>query len=58
MLRPIRNNKQYEDALTRIYSLLQKDTKCNSSESDELEVLSMLVKQYELQHYPVPKPKP
>jgi HTH-type transcriptional regulator/antitoxin HigA len=58
MLRPIRNNKQYEDALTRIYSLLQKDTKRNSSESDELEVLSMLVKQYELQHYPVPKPKP
>ena len=58
MLKPIKNNKQYDDALARIYSLLQKDLKLNSPESDELEVLSMLVKQYELQHFPVPKPKP
>lgn len=58
MLKPIKNSKQYEDALARVYSLLQKDLKLNSPESDALEVLSMLVKQYELQHFPVPKPKP
>ena len=58
MLKPIKNSKQYEDALAQVYSLLQKDLKLNSPESDELEVLSMLVKQYELQHFPVPKPKP
>lgn len=58
MLRPIKNNVQYEDALARIYDLIQKDIKENSSESDELEVLSILVKQYEQEHYPVPKPNP
>jgi HTH-type transcriptional regulator/antitoxin HigA len=58
MLRPIKNKKQYEESLARIYALLQKDIKANSMESDELEVLSILVKQYEQGHYPVPKPNP
>lgn len=58
MLKPIKNNKQYEESLSRIYALLQKNVKANSTESDELEVLSILVKQYEQEHYPVPKPKP
>jgi HTH-type transcriptional regulator / antitoxin HigA len=58
MLKPIKNNKQYEDSLSRIYLLLQKNIKANSPESDELEVLSILVKQYEQEHYPVPKPNP
>jgi HTH-type transcriptional regulator/antitoxin HigA len=58
MLKPIKNNKQYDGALARIYSLMQKDIKANSADSDELEVLSILVKQYEQGHYPVPKPRP
>jgi len=58
MLKPIKNNKQYEDALAQSYSLMQKDLKPNSNESDELEVLSILVKEYEQKHFPVPKPKP
>ncbi len=58
MLKPIKNNKSYEDALDRIYKLMQKDLKVNSKESDELEILSILVKEYENAHYPVPKPKP
>jgi HTH-type transcriptional regulator/antitoxin HigA len=58
MLKPIKNNKQYEDSLSRVYVLMQKNIKANSSDSDELEVLSILVKQYEQEHYPVPKPKP
>ena len=37
---------------------MQKNIKANSPESDELEVLSILVKQYEQEHYPVPKPNP
>jgi|GEM_PF-990973 HTH-type transcriptional regulator/antitoxin HigA len=43
MLKPIKNSKQYDEALARVYSLLQKDLKLNSPESDELEVLSLLV---------------
>jgi len=58
MLKPIKNNKQYEEALARTYSLTQKNIKPDSKESDELEILSMLIKEYENEHYPVPQPNP
>jgi HTH-type transcriptional regulator/antitoxin HigA len=58
MLRPIKNNAQYEDSLTRVYDLMQKNLKPESKESDELEVLSILIKKYEREHYFVPKPSP
>ncbi len=58
MLKPIKNDVQYEGALARIYELMQKELKPESKESDELEVLSILVKEYELDHYPMPKPSP
>lgn len=58
MLKPIKNNTQYEASLARIYSLLQKEIKPNTNESDELEILSILVKEYENKHYPVPAPNP
>jgi HTH-type transcriptional regulator / antitoxin HigA len=58
MLKPIKNSAQYEDALARVYDLMQKDLRPESKDSDELEVLSILVKEYELDHYPVPKPTP
>jgi HTH-type transcriptional regulator/antitoxin HigA len=58
MLKPIKNKSQYEDALVRVYDLMQKSLKPESKESDELEVLSILIKEYELEHYPVPKPSP
>jgi len=44
MIKPIKNNKQCDTALQRIYSSMQKDLKVNSSDSDELEILSVLVK--------------
>ncbi|GAA0535554.1 helix-turn-helix domain-containing protein [Chitinophaga japonensis] len=58
MLKPIKNNQQYEDALARTYALMQKDIIPDSKESDELEILSILIKEYENEHYPVPKPNP
>lgn len=58
MVKPIKNNKQYEDALTRTYTLMQKTIRPDSKESDELEILSILIKEYENVHYPVPKPNP
>lgn len=58
MLKPIKNDAQYEDTLARIYELMQKNLKPESKESDELEVLSILVKEYELDHYPMKKPSP
>ena len=58
MIKPIKNNAQYEKALARIYLLMQKELHATAKESDELEVLSVLVKEYEHIHFPMPKPKP
>jgi HTH-type transcriptional regulator/antitoxin HigA len=58
MLRPIKNNQQHEEALERVYVLMQKDIQPGSKQSDELEVLSILIKEYEHEHYPLPKPSP
>ncbi len=58
MIKPIKNNHQYESALSRIYTLMQKELKVNSPESDELEILSVLVKEYEQTHFPMAKPNP
>lgn len=58
MLKPIKTEDQYHKALARVYELMQGEIKENSELSDELEVLSILVKEYELTHYPIPAPKP
>ena len=58
MIGPIKNNEQYDRYLGRIYELTQADMAPDSKESDELEVLSILVKDYENVHFPVPKPSP
>lgn len=58
MLKPIRNNKQYEAALERAYDLIQKNLKPDSNDADELEILSILIKDYENKLFPVPKPTP
>ncbi|MCF2490158.1 type II toxin-antitoxin system HigA family antitoxin [Dyadobacter sp. CY347] len=58
MIGPIKNNEQYEEALANIYTLMQMDISADSKESDELEVLAILVKDYEHVHFPIPKPNP
>lgn len=58
MLKPIKSNQQYEAALARTYTLLQKNIRPDSKQSDELEILSILIREYESEHYPVPKPRP
>ena len=58
MLKPIKTEEQYNHALARVYELMQKDIKIDSAESDELEILSILIKEFETDHYPVPSPNP
>ena len=58
MLRPIRTNKQHELYLARAYELMQLNIKPNSDESDELEILSILIEQYEKENYPIDPPNP
>src|SRR3990172_6140580 len=58
MLKPIRTKKQYNAALNRIYELMQMDLKTNSDEYNELEVLSILVENYEVKNFPIDLPDP
>ncbi|SRR5258707_13299168 len=58
MLKPIKTEDQYNKALARVYELMQTEVKEDSTESDELEILSILVKEYETEHYPIPSPNP
>lgn len=53
MLKPIRNTSEYEGALDRAYDLMKLDLVPESKESDELEVLSILIKEYENEHFPI-----
>jgi HTH-type transcriptional regulator / antitoxin HigA len=52
-MKPINNENQYEDALARVYELMQQDILPNSKESDELEELSKLISEYEQQHHSI-----
>jgi HTH-type transcriptional regulator/antitoxin HigA len=58
MLKPIKTEDQYDEALARIYDLMQMDIKPDTAESDELEILVILVKEYENEHYPMSAPNP
>jgi len=58
MIAPIKNDSQYEQSLERIYTLMQMEIVPDSPLSDELELLSIVVKDYENAHFPIPKPNP
>ena len=56
MIKPIKNESDYDAALERIDQLM--DASKNTPEGDELEVLALLVEQYETSHYPIDLPDP
>lgn len=58
MIKPIKNKTQYSAALERVYNLMQNSPKPDSEASDELEILSILIKEYENKQYPMEKPSP
>ena len=57
MIKVIKTESEYGKALAKIYSLMN-NVKKNSSEGDELELLTVLVEKYEAEHYPVSSPDP
>ncbi|MFA5805650.1 MAG: transcriptional regulator [Melioribacteraceae bacterium] len=57
-VKPVRTKKAYKEALSRIYELLQKELATNSDEYDELELLSILVEDYEEKVFPIKLPDP
>ena len=58
MIKPIRNKEQHEEYLARAYKLMQLELAPNSTESDELEILSILIEAYEKENYPIEPPNP
>ena len=58
MLKPIKTSKQHKEYLARAYELMQKNIKPNTIESDELEVISILIEQYEKDKHPIAPPSP
>jgi HTH-type transcriptional regulator / antitoxin HigA len=55
-IHPIRTKADYRDAMQRIDAVW--DAKPKSPESDELEILSLLVEEYEKRHVEMPKVDP
>jgi len=58
MLKPIKNKAQYDSYLEKVYELMQLDLVPNSKEADELELLSILIEQYEKANYSIEPPNP
>jgi HTH-type transcriptional regulator/antitoxin HigA len=58
MLKVIKNEREYEDALARVYNLMQMDLADDSPELDELEALSLFIEHYEDKCYPIALPTP
>ena len=55
-IKPIRNQRDYHEALRRIRSLWGASP--GSRQSDELDILATLVEAYESEHYPIEVPSP
>ena len=55
-IKPIKNERDYEQALRRVESLWQSPE--GSPESDELDVLATLIEAYERDRYPIDLPDP
>ena len=55
-LKPIRNEKDYQNALERLEVIF--DASIDTREGDEAEILSLLIENYENEHYPIEPPDP
>lgn len=55
-LKPIKTDKDYRDALERLEIIF--DAPINTKEGDEAEILSLLIQNYENEHYPIDAPDP
>lgn len=55
-LKIIRTEKDYQESLSRLEKIF--DSKSGSKDGDELEILSILIDQYEKEHFPIDLPDP
>ena len=57
-LKAIKSEIEYNAALVRVSKLIRESPRKDSDEFNEMEVLSILIKEYELENHPVPSPDP
>ena len=57
-IHPIRDDKDYEEALARVDALIELDSEIGTPQSDELEVLVLLIEKYEEKHWHISEPDP
>jgi len=55
-LKPIKTEKDYRNALKRLEVIF--DAPIDTKEGDEAEILSLLIENYENEHYPIEAPDP
>lgn len=55
-LKPIKSEQDYRNALKRLELIF--DAPTDSTEGDEAEILSLLIENYENEHYPIDAPDP
>lgn len=55
-IKPIKSEKDYRNALERLEVIF--DAQINTKEGDEAEILSLLIENYENEHYPIEAPDP
>ena len=58
MLKPIKTEEQYEEALETIWYLMDAQPALGTPKGDELDILVTLVEAYEVKHYPMPSIEP
>ena len=58
LLKPIKNELDYDNALTRVDVLMEINPKIGTPESDELEILVMLIEKYEEKEWAIAEPDP
>ncbi|ECB1886245.1 transcriptional regulator [Salmonella enterica subsp. enterica serovar Mississippi] len=55
---PIRNEKEYKEALRAVSPLFDNEPEIGSPEGDFLDVMITLIEAYESKHYPIEAPNP
>lgn len=58
ILKPIRNEQEYDKALEVVDRLMELNPALGSQDSDNLEVLVLLIQKYEEKHWDISEPNP
>lgn len=57
-LKPVKTKKEYQTYMDWVDVLFEKKVKPNTPQGQKLQLVLLLIKQYEDEHYPVPVPDP